>query len=388
MSGFTASDIIHICTKDVEQGRMHLSRSSHSSHSYSQSYECDETYHRIALLDFKEALAFAIARLMRDMSFVGEELSTWAFLTPLLLDVPSISSESNSSRNSSPAHMIILHAQKPDGSDPDGFDNESDFTNISRYSTHGNSQQKMPSVFEYTPRALFDVALTLATAPPPREAIRDEAERELERLLAAGTSARAQRSEVHVPERRAGPGRLPRALVSSFSIDSFSDDGEEHRRGRSPRVQLQTGWKAVKARARSLKLPRIRQSTKYPTPLPQSNSRTNMLTHSPSGSASTATTSTTSSIAEPLAAFYPHSRPMAKINSDSTYRNTMAFLGNRESFEPTSKSLSRSVSKATVPSWYGSVRVPPTPYFDPDRRSRVTSKSVPNFADDGPIGYF
>ncbi|KAL5507962.1 hypothetical protein ACEPAH_5580 [Sanghuangporus vaninii] len=339
MSGFTASDIVQICKDEVEQGRLLSARFSRD-HTFAYDWEeQQQAQHRqqqwqveAELIDFKEALAKALSRLMCDMCFVGESLETWTYLTRHILDVPSVQVDDGSSNSSSDgemvpspvprAHMIVFHAEIPDPLDTDLLEGESDLSHLSTSSTSASRSmhgQRMPSVFEFIPRTLFDVVRALAVSQPAREAFRVEATKELDWLTSDDRShttshSRAQGAvAVSSHDLRTGgraPGRLSRALVSSFSIDSLSDEesGTHHGAGTGAiRARVKKSWAAVKTRARALSLSRRKaghyerrhQNVETGSQIPlsssfsQSASRTHLLSHSHTGSSSTTMTTTT-----------------------------------------------------------------------------------------------
>ncbi|EJD01456.1 uncharacterized protein FOMMEDRAFT_169573 [Fomitiporia mediterranea MF3/22] len=406
MSGFTVEDIIQICDDDVRQGRLHFPYSSRHSKGYTT--EQEEEIRQTALLHFKKALSNALVQFMRNMSFVCESLETTTYLTSKILDVPSVASTPDGPP--APAHMIVFHAQHPDPSDIELFEDDSDFTHVSLSSAAHNSHTPMPSAFEYTPRALFDVAHALAISPSSRAAFREEATQELERLFDAGATARAQRIDIQMNTRKAVPGRLSRALVSSFSIDTVSDEG----RGRQSRAaqRVRKGWAAVKTRARSLRLPSRSRSRKHSQAQssPQSNSiplehnhsasRTRLISRSHSASVSTVTTSTGKSSAsftrpvepvEPVPTMHSHARSTVDVNN-SLYLNRCSALagGYPDAANSIGRSWGRSAGRMT-----GSGRdtslLPPPPSFRPPGRhtsARVASKSVPDFATTNDSGFF
>ncbi|OCB84836.1 hypothetical protein A7U60_g8056 [Sanghuangporus baumii] len=357
MSGFTASDIIQICKDEVEQGRLLSARFSRD-----HTFACDWEEQRQAqqgqqqrqveaeLIDFKEALAKALSQLMCDMSFVGEGLETWTYLTRHILDVPSVQVDDGSPNSSSDGemvpsspprtHMIVFHAEIPDPLDTDLLEGESDLTHLSTSSTSASRNMhglQMPSVFEFIPRTLFDVVRALAVSQPAREAFRVEATKELDWLIsddrshttshsrdrgrpaAVAASSNDLRTAVAASSKdlRTGghaPGRLSRALVSSFSIDSLSDEesGTYHGAGAGAiRARVKKSWAAFKTRARALSLSRRKaghydrrhQNIETGSQIPlsssfsQSASRTHLLSHSHTGSSSTTMTTATATTA-------------------------------------------------------------------------------------------
>ena len=300
MSGFAASDIIDICKDEAEQGRV----SACFAQDHTFACDLEDPHHELlaqqvrrereveaTLVDFKEALAKALAQLMGDMCFVGESLDTWTYLTSHILDVPSVAPDSDSRASGSssegpeslaPAHMIIFHAEIPDPLDAELLEGESDFTHLSASSASASTNRdaqtpQMPSVFEYIPRTLFDVVHALAVLQPAREAFRVEATKELEwltsdeyaraesmsarnrRLPSDAVSRDGHRVGGHAPVR----GRLSRALVSSFSVDSLSDEeGASHRGAgvEAIKARAKKSWAAVKTRARALSFSRRRNA--------------------------------------------------------------------------------------------------------------------------------
>ncbi|KAL5530129.1 hypothetical protein ACEPAF_6386 [Sanghuangporus sanghuang] len=376
MSGFTASDIIQICKDEVEQGRLLSARFSRD-HTFACDWEEQQQAQQgqqqrkveAELIDFKEALAKALSQLMCDMSFVGESLETWTYLTRHILDVPSVQVDDGSSNSSSDGemvpsspprtHMIVFHAEIPDPLDTDLLEGESDFTHLSTSSTSASRNMhglQMPSVFEFIPRTLFDVVRALAVSQPAREAFRVEATKELDWLTsddrshttshsrARGRPAAVAASSNDLRTGGHGPGRLSRALVSSFSIDSLSDEesGTYHGAGAGAiRARVKNSWAAVKTRARALSLSRRKaghydrrhQNIETGSQIPlsssfsQSASRTHLLSHSHTGSSSitmttaTATTATNTSTkmrpSEWTSYSIPISEPQPIVPADS-----------------------------------------------------------------------
>lgn len=237
MSNSTVSDLISVCEGDVSRGRIHNGNTrKHTA--------AEEPVH-LSMLLFKKAFAVAIKQLMRDVSFIGEDLPLWTQLSEIILDVPTCGSKD------SQAHMIILHYQETRSSI--SVENLSEFTHSTHsygsYTSSSNSSARcprMPSVFTYVPREMYDRHYAIATSPVAREEYRKEAVNELEHILYAGSLSRRQRSE---PVAHSGPsGRQPLALVSSFSIDS---EGEDKKRP-TARQRIRSGWSSLKGRARSL----------------------------------------------------------------------------------------------------------------------------------------
>ncbi|KAL5527680.1 hypothetical protein ACEPAG_6481 [Sanghuangporus baumii] len=345
MSGFTASDIIQICKDEVEQGRLLSARFSRN-HTFACDWGEEEQAQQgqeqqqveAELIDFKEALAKALSQLMCDMCFVGESLETWTYLTRHILDVPSVHVGNGSSNSSSDgelipsppsrAHMIVFHAEIPDPLDTDLLEGESDFTHLSTSSASASRDthsQQMPSVFEFIPRTLFDVVHALAVSQPAREAFRVEATKELDWLTSGDRSyttphsrARGRLAAVAASSNdlRTGgraPGRLSRALVSSFSIDSLSDEESGTHRDAGAgaiTVRVKKSWAAVKTRARALSLSRRKaghydrrhQNIETGSQIPLSSfskgtSRAHLISHSHTSSSSTTRTTATATTA-------------------------------------------------------------------------------------------
>ncbi|THH06693.1 hypothetical protein EW145_g3903 [Phellinidium pouzarii] len=258
MAGLSASELIKLCKTDV--ARFHGCTPLPFSQDYAHEFELllmrnlsidkDEA----ALLKFKLALLSALEQLMRDLAFVGQGLRDLARLSPYVIDVPSIASIDGGS----PAHLIILRSSAPGQNPAEDPYPDSDFTRVSSSNTgHVISQRlsrvgimPMPSVFVYTPHALFDVAHALVCSAPARDAFRLQTALELERLLQLGPSTNScteGESGLREPFQRL---QAP-ALVSSFSIDTVSDaDDERPSRARAVVARARAGWMMLARKVR------------------------------------------------------------------------------------------------------------------------------------------
>ncbi|KAI5124828.1 hypothetical protein M0805_005458 [Coniferiporia weirii] len=265
MAGLSVSELTRVCNDDVAQ--------CHNSPPFFQNrvqvptsrpaFDSGVSRERAALLKFQEALVSALEQLMRDVAFVGNDLPARARLTPHILDVPSASSIDGGS----PAHMVVLRARATRLGLNGDLDLGSDFVHISddarqHMRFRGDTPPSTPSVFAYTPRALFDITHALVCSERARSAFRCRAAPELEHILPSRASAD---TDMDSPDQREESGsdelcrRLPPALVSSFSIDTLTDGGADRpSRARVVVERVCSGWTEVLRRVRSVSRTRTR----------------------------------------------------------------------------------------------------------------------------------
>lgn len=217
-----------------------------------------------SMIGFLDALASALERLMDDLAFLGFEVVSQAHLNPYVVNVPAASSGGDM------AQMIVLNTHHNDEKDADSDQTHVNGIKPKNKSTVPPNLSRMPSVFTYTPRSLFDILHSLVSSPSIRDAISLEAAVELDQILGdkpADKKRKFASNIYHSSRSDEGPwghqrGRRPHALVSSFSIDSATDDSNSTN-GNINTTQLVTRvretWMALKDRTRSI-APRLHRS--------------------------------------------------------------------------------------------------------------------------------
>lgn len=400
MSGFTVSDLIYICQGDVRQGQAY--------HRVKRSNRTNEDCEYDSMIEFKKVFAVALIQLMRDVSFIGDDLPTWTQLTANILDVPSTDSEG------SMAHMIVLHCQEGrlTGSGEDG----SDFSHPTESYGHlipsiSSHSPRMPFVFTYIPREMYDRQYSLVTSPVAQEAYREEAIRELEQILYTGSHTRKGRTDIfkRSTTRSRDQQSCSMTLVSSFSVESLNECG-----GQSSAKQLvQNGWSNLKDRARTLKtrlsrkqLRNVHERELVQIPsLPYPNTLSSSSTATPSSESTRTTASSSNSSSKPMQLLSSSDRrrymrsanDVNIIKSNNEELAAPSLLLSESNFWPSSRNQAKPILESNNrnsfnrnkthqhgdDAQYSFLRVPPSSFTFSDRPysrpiSSYASYSVPN----------
>ncbi|KLO15684.1 hypothetical protein SCHPADRAFT_995683 [Schizopora paradoxa] len=203
----TAGAFLELCNEDVEKSDEEILMTRLSS------IMCDcfgEPY----LYDFKKALADALERLLLELNFIEGLPSKAYLLSPMVVDVPS--------SGRAPAHLIVFKLDVSSTADPDslpdvqqadgGIHTVNIMSDTYYTSSSGSCKTTTPATFTYTPRSLFDISQCMMLGET------DDLMSELAESL-----KRMYPEPVTRPSTRRTVLGTDRALVSTFSIDSFSE---------------------------------------------------------------------------------------------------------------------------------------------------------------------
>lgn len=197
----TAGGLLELCSDDVEKNDEDILMTRLSS------ILCDcfgEPY----LYDFKKALACALEQLLLELNFLEGIPATALLLSPMVVDVPSF--------GRGPAHLIVFKLDISSTADidsqPDGVIQTVNIMSDCHTSSSGSCKTTTPTTFAYTPRSLFDVSQSIMLGAA--DDIMTDVAGILKHLYPTPPTYAPARRTVLVSDR---------ALVSTFSLDSFSE---------------------------------------------------------------------------------------------------------------------------------------------------------------------